>query len=85
MRVRHGKGTRQFRGRTEGCPFGLQVFAIDEAQFFEDLMEFCVQAAEQDGKLVLVAGLDGDFRRQPFGQARGEGFGILARYLGFRG
>lgn len=46
------------------------MFAIDEAQFFEDLMEFCVQAADQEGKLVLVAGLDGDFRRQPFGQAR---------------
>ena len=47
-----------------------QVFAIDEAQFFGDLLEFCVRAADTDGKLVLVAGLDGDFRRQRFGQAR---------------
>lgn len=47
----------------------MQVFAIDEAQFFGDLMAFCVQAADHDGKLVLVAGLDGDFRRERFGQA----------------
>ena len=47
-----------------------QVLAIDEAQFFSDLLEFCVHAADADGKLVLVAGLDGDFRRQRFGQAR---------------
>ena len=47
-----------------------QVFAIDEAQFFGDLLEFCVRAADTEGKLVLVAGLDGDFRRQRFGQAR---------------
>jgi len=46
------------------------VFAIDEAQFFGDLLEFCIRAADTEGKLVLVAGLDGDFRRQRFGQAR---------------
>lgn len=46
----------------------IEVFAIDEAQFFGDLMEFCLRAADHDGKLVLVAGLDGDFRRQRFGQ-----------------
>jgi hypothetical protein len=34
-------------------------------------LEFCVHAADFAGKLVLVAGLDGDFRRQRFGQARG--------------
>ena len=43
--------------------------AIDEAQFFGDLVDFALTAAERDGKQVVLAGLDGDFRRQPFGQA----------------
>eukprot|EP00891_Asterochloris_glomerata_P005064 jgi/Astpho2/5064/fgenesh1_pm.00071_%23_11_t len=42
--------------------------AIDEAQFFGDLVDFALTAAERDGKQVVLAGLDGDFRRQPFGQ-----------------
>lgn len=45
-----------------------QVIAIDEAQFFPDLVTFCTQAADHDGKVVLVAGLDGDFQRKQFGQ-----------------
>ena len=44
------------------------VIAIDEAQFFSDLMEFCTRAADEDGKEIIVAGLDGDFRRRKFGQ-----------------
>ena len=46
----------------------VQAIAIDEAQFFPDLLQFCLEAAEQDNKLVMVAGLDGDFRRRRFGQ-----------------
>lgn len=45
-----------------------QVIAIDEAQFFPDLLQFCSHAADHEGKQILVAGLDGDFRRAPFGQ-----------------
>lgn len=45
------------------------MIAIDEAQFFPDLVDFCTAAADSDEKLVLVAGLDGDFMRQQFGQA----------------
>lgn len=44
------------------------VFAIDEAQFFPDLVAFCTAAADNHRKHVVLAGLDGDFRRQPFGQ-----------------
>ena len=43
------------------------VLAIDEAQFFPDLIPFATGAADAGGKVVLVAGLDGDFRRRPFG------------------
>lgn len=39
------------------------MIGIDEAQFFEDLYEFCQEAADIDGKIVVVAGLDGDYLR----------------------
>lgn len=45
-----------------------QVIAIDEAQFFTDLVEFCSRAADHDAKRIIVAGLDGDFQRRRFGQ-----------------
>lgn len=41
----------------------LDVIGIDEAQFFEDLYDFCCEAADHDGKKVIVAGLDGDYLR----------------------
>lgn len=44
-----------------------EVIAIEEAQFFdEELVQLCVELADA-GKTVIVAGLDQDFRRQPFG------------------
>lgn len=46
----------------------VDVIAIDEAQFFPDLLDFCTEASDHDNKQVLVAGLDGDFKRQRFGQ-----------------
>ncbi|KAH1040944.1 hypothetical protein AAZX31_09G011400 [Glycine max] len=45
----------------------LDVIGIDEAQFFDDLYEFCLQAADHDGKTVIVAGLDGNYLRRSFG------------------
>ena len=39
------------------------MIGIDEAQFFEDLYDFCREAADNDGKTVIVAGLDGDYLR----------------------
>ena len=48
---------------------GSQHVGIDEAQFFDadDLVEFCSTAVDRHGKYVVVAGLDTDFRRRPFG------------------
>jgi thymidine kinase len=44
-----------------------EVVAIEEAQFFDvELVRLCVELADA-GKTVIVAGLDQDFRRQPFG------------------
>ena len=43
------------------------VVAIDEAQFMSDLVPFARHCAEVFGQTVYVAGLDGDFKRQKFG------------------
>lgn len=43
-----------------------QVIGIDESQFFEDLLEF-VLVMEQQNKIIIIAGLDGDSNRKPFG------------------
>ena len=44
------------------------LVVIEEGQFFNDLHAFVLKAVEVDGKHVVVAGLDGDRFRQPFGQ-----------------
>ena len=44
-----------------------KVIGIDEAQFFPDLYEF-ILASEKENKIVIIAGLDGDSDRKPFGQ-----------------
>lgn len=45
----------------------LYAVAIDEAQFFsEEIIEVCEKLAN-DGIRVIVAGLDKDFRGEPFG------------------
>jgi thymidine kinase len=43
------------------------VVCVDEGQFFRDLVEFTESLTEQ-GKTVIIAGLDGDFMRRPFGR-----------------
>src|SRR6476619_255319 len=44
-----------------------QVVAIDEVQFFEpEVINFARELAD-NGKRVIVAGLDTDFRGEPFG------------------
>jgi len=43
------------------------VIGIDEGQFFADIVEFSDYLANH-GKTVIIAGLDGDYRRIPFGR-----------------
>lgn len=46
---------------------GAEVIAIDEVQFFDwSVAEVCTALANQ-GKRVIAAGLDQDFRGEPFG------------------
>jgi len=47
--------------------WGVQVVGIDEAQFFEDDLVDLVNELADAGVRVIVAGLDQDFRRRPFG------------------
>ena len=43
------------------------VIFIEEGQFFEDLYDFSINAADNDNKEVIISGLDGDFKRECFG------------------
>ena len=44
------------------------VILINEGQFFPDLYEYVIQMVEQKGKIVHIAALDGDFKRNVFGE-----------------
>ena len=44
-----------------------EIIIIEEAQFFEDLFEFVTKSADQFNKTLIVTGLDGDFKRNMFG------------------
>ena len=44
-----------------------QVVGIDEAQFFDEGIVLIAQRLADDGLRVIVAGLDTDFRGEPFG------------------
>ena len=42
------------------------IIGIDEAQFFPDLEDFILYS--EKNKTIIIAGLDGDSERKPFGQ-----------------
>ncbi len=44
-----------------------QVILINEGQFFNDLVSWVKCAVEVHNKQVIICGLDGDFKREPFG------------------
>jgi thymidine kinase len=48
-------------------PEGTTVAAIDEAQFLDDGIATVAQALAGSGVRVIIAGLDMDFRGEPFG------------------
>lgn len=44
-----------------------QVIFINEGQFFDDLVEYCKLWCDKYNKTIYVCGLDGDFKRNSFG------------------
>ena len=44
------------------------VIIIEEAQFYDDLVPFVLECVDVFEKTVIVAGLDGDVHRKPFGK-----------------
>jgi thymidine kinase len=52
--------------RARLCP-GVEVVGIDEAQFFDAGLVELVSELADSGVRVIVAGLDLDYRRRPFG------------------
>ena len=55
----------------ERLHWGVQVVGIDEAQFFDEALVVLVNELADAGIRVIVAGLDQDFRRSPFGPMPG--------------
>lgn len=47
---------------------GFDVIGIDECQFYDDLYDVVFEWIEYNNIHVYAAGLDGDSRKQPFGQ-----------------
>ena len=43
------------------------VIIIEELQFFKDAYENIIKMVEKDNKIVIAAGLIGDYKRNPFG------------------
>ena len=44
-----------------------EIIAINEGQFFSDLYNLVITFADYYNKNVIICGLDGDYKRQPFG------------------
>ena len=42
------------------------IIAINEGQFFSDLADFCITSADYHNKTIIIAGLNGDYKREPF-------------------
>lgn len=47
---------------------GYHSILIDEAQFFDDLLDSVIKFVEVDKKNVIVSGLSGNYQRRKFGQ-----------------
>ena len=53
---------------TNGYEDNIEIILIDEAQFFEDLYDFCKHIVDTTNKIIYVFGLSGDSNREKFGQ-----------------
>ena len=44
-----------------------KVILIDEGQFYPDILDFVYKSVNDDGKIVIISGLNGDFKKNPIG------------------
>ena len=63
MRAVSVEGSRDALRRADG----YDAIGVDEAQFFDERIVETVERLVEGGKRVVVAGLDRDFRGEPFG------------------
>ena len=76
VKSRFGSLSYECKFANESCPEelfdsmkkGSRIIAIDEAQFFEKGIEDVVEALMKKDVNVIIAGLDLDFRGEPFGR-----------------
>uniref|UniRef100_A0A6C0DRQ1 thymidine kinase n=1 Tax=viral metagenome TaxID=1070528 RepID=A0A6C0DRQ1_9ZZZZ len=47
---------------------GADIILINEGQFFKNLLETVLKMVEDENKVVYICGLDGDFKREKFGE-----------------
>jgi thymidine kinase len=68
----HDNVTMQAIKTTQLCTLPIDpevdIVAIDEAQFFDDLYDFILLNETKKNLVILISGLDGDSSRNPFGQ-----------------
>lgn len=43
------------------------VILIDEGQFFDDLVSFAKKVVNNDNKILIISGLNGDYKKNPIG------------------
>lgn len=43
------------------------VILVDEAQFFPDLIQFAKKSVNEDNKILIISGLNGDYLKKPIG------------------
>jgi len=58
----------KFNEEAEKMLNNVDVIIIDEGQFFSKLKEFCIKMVDEQHKHVIVGGLDGDAKREKFGE-----------------
>jgi thymidine kinase len=65
-------GTLPFESvKTDDLKVDIQnfdVIGVDEAQLFTNLKSSVLNWVENEKKIVIISGLNGDFRRKPFGE-----------------
>lgn len=45
-----------------------EIILLEEGQFFKDLKIFAKKVVDDDNKYLIISGLSGDYRREPFGE-----------------